>query len=104
MNKTTRKIVSAFLRGKSARLGNTSTNGYQLFLFGNQIAQRDSNGDIITTLAGWPTATTREHLNGLCELMGFSRGFYQSDGQQYYQGRKIDEHDKIRIPYNSGIV
>jgi hypothetical protein len=34
-------------------------------------------------MAGWPTPTTRERLNGLLTLLEVPGGFYQRDHDQY---------------------
>ena len=36
------------------------------------------------TLAGWPTATTRERLNGLLTELGKREGIWQRNHEQYY--------------------
>ena len=44
MRVVTRTVVSAFLKGKEKRVGNTSTDGEYLYLYGNIIAQKTDSG------------------------------------------------------------
>ena len=77
MRKVTRNIVEAWARGDSLTSGNTSTNGFEIYLHGNEIACK-CEGDIIAlTLAGWPTVTTRERLNGILNFYGIGYRFAQ---------------------------
>lgn len=69
MRKITKEICEAFLRKEKKAIGNTATDGKALFLHGNRIAERVAGNTIKISLAGWPTVTTRERLNGLLELM-----------------------------------
>lgn len=64
MRKTTRTAVNAFLAGNKITVSNTTTDGQSLFLFGNKIAEKRTDGIYITN-AGWKSATTKERLNGL---------------------------------------
>ena len=106
MRKVTEKTCTAFLTGTLANCGNTWTaiNGNEilLVLHGKVIAKRsiEDNSSVQVTLAGWPTVTTRDRLNGLCHLLGNGR-FYQKDHEQYFttpQGDvPIDCHDWIRL-------
>ena len=93
MRKITKTVVSAFIARKSKSCGNTSTDGDVLRLHGNPIARFDLGGRIVVSLAGWPTVTTRERLNGLTELLGMGRGFHQAKGEQYLDGNPIDSDD-----------
>lgn len=64
MTKTAKKVAGAFLRGEKCLVRNTGTNGTHLYLFGNLIASKTSQGLLITH-AGWPTRTTKDRLNAL---------------------------------------
>lgn len=100
MRKVTKRVCQAFLDGKVAASANTSTNGTILLLHSNKIAWKDDghvDGNIIVTLAGYPTKTTRERLNGLCELIDGTRPFYQKDDRQYYNDREIGLLEYISI-------
>ena len=95
MRKITEKTISAFLAGKKAMVGNTTTDGVVLLLHGNRIAERMPNGSIMATLAGWGSPTTRERLNGLCELLGLGRLFRQSKNVQHFRDKPIGVSDTI---------
>lgn len=74
MRKITKEAVNAFLNGKVFRKNNTvvqpETDGRTfMYLHGNRIALRHANERIIGTLAGWPTPTTRERLNGIARMV-----------------------------------
>ena len=97
MRKESRLIMTAFIDGKPARAARTRTNGKTVWLHGNAIAWRDSDGTIWATLAGWPTVTTRERLNALCDLLGVRRGFGQRDYRQYYDGSEIGSRETVMI-------
>ena len=83
MRQETQKIMSAFLRGKKASAARTNTDGHNVWLHGNKIAQR-SEGDFVDfSLAGWPTVTTRDRVNGLLELSGSGYRVFQKNGTQF---------------------
>ena len=102
MRKETHKIATAFIARKPARAARTTTTGKELKLHGNPIAwhlpQDTGTGlnDIALTLAGWPSVTTRERLNGLLTLLGFPYvGISQRKGEQWvvYKAQKVCEID-----------
>ena len=83
MRQETQKIMSAFLQGQKASAARTNTDGNTVWLHGNKIAQR-SEGDFVDfSLAGWPTVTTRERINGLLELSGSDHRVCQRNLRQY---------------------
>lgn len=75
MRKVTRDAVAAFYAGRNFRSGNTEVTyhergipyAYSVFtLFGNKIATYcQATGVLRVTMAGHPTMTTRERLNGI---------------------------------------
>ena len=71
MRKVTRQIVEAFYKGEAKSSGNTCTDGNNLWLHGNKIAEKDKLGNLLITNAGFETNVTKERLNGLLELGGF---------------------------------
>lgn len=82
--KVTKNIVNAFVNHRSAKEGNSKTDGTTLWLHGNAIAQwRD--GVIWITNAGWQTSTTKERLNGLPNVR-----IYQKDFSWYLNGKPWD--------------
>jgi len=83
MRQETQKIMSAFLQGQKASAAHTNTDGNTVWLHGNKIAQR-SEGDFVDfSLAGWPTVTTRDRINGLLELSGSDYRVFQKSGTQF---------------------
>lgn len=97
MRKTTELTVKAFLNGETKKVGNTESTGTELKLHGNVIASKTESGGIAVTLASWPTPTTRERLNGLCELLGLGRPFHQHRHEQYYRDLPINSDDLILL-------
>lgn len=97
MRKVTKTVAAAFLAGKPATAANTKTDGRTLTLHGHAIAWRDESGIITLTLAGWPTPTTRERLNGVCQLAIGRRPFGQENYVQTFNGRAIADTDTVSI-------
>jgi len=102
MRQETQKIARAFYIGRAASAARTTTDGNTVWLHGNKIAWRtdyyvDYNDnyrhrDIGFTLAGWPTVTTRERINGILEKFGYGYwGVAQRKGDQYlmYLAEKV---------------
>ena len=97
MRAETRKIMTAFLAGKSAISARSRTDGSNVYLHGNRIAWREPNGDICMTLAGWGTTTTRDRLNGLCELHMGKRPYSQRKGYQFFDDMPISVSQVIAV-------
>jgi hypothetical protein len=71
--------MGAFLRGKARTVGNTATDGRQVWLHGNLIAQRNGSTVTLCDGGGWRTPTTKDRLNGLLALLGADVRIYQKD-------------------------
>ena len=102
MRKITHDAARAFIEGRNFCRGNTSVictkfcNERSLRLHSNEIAIYswacnpdeaygcDMNSYLLITLAGWPTATTRDRLNGLLTELGKREGVWQNKHEQYY--------------------
>ena len=114
--KETQEIVSALLNGVERRGARTTTDGTSLFLHGNKIATVYRNpfggiNRIEMTLAGWPTVTTRERLNGLIQAWAqrvtgtyTQAGFSQRKGKQFFRSvngtdREITADEIVSIEY-----
>jgi hypothetical protein len=103
MRKVTQKIAKAFAQGEPAASGNTTTDGNAIWLHGNRIAQREMDGTVWVTLAGWPTVTTRERINGLCEELCVGFRIYQRNHAQILTYRDsnlaedIDSNEKVYV-------
>ncbi len=102
MRKVTRETVEAFIAGRSRTVGNTTTDGTVLLLHGNRIAERMPDGSIMATLAGWGSVTTRERLNGLCDLLGLDRRFSQHKYVQYYGSHQVGVNETIVLTRPEG--
>lgn len=83
MKKVTREIVSAFMQGKAQKLSNSETDGTALFLFGNKIAEKRSDGLYVSN-AGWQSKTTKERLNGLPNVsIQQKKGIWHLNGEMW---------------------
>jgi hypothetical protein len=87
MRKITRQIVSAFMQRKAKSSGNTSTDGTSLRLHSNMIARWSDSNTLEVSLAGWPTVTTRDRLNGIPGV-----NVYQQKGEQYLNGKLVEDY------------
>lgn len=69
------------------------------FYHGNNIAWVNDSGEIVVTLCGYGTPSTRERLNALCSVVAPHVGFYQHAHEQYICYRGTDEHgNRWRMP------
>tara|TARA_B100000519_G_C13941033_1_gene296130 strand:- start:208 stop:513 length:306 start_codon:yes stop_codon:yes gene_type:complete len=84
MRQVTRKIQCAFFAGKKLSVGNTTTDGNTVWLFGNAILKK-SGGKILATLAGYNTVTTRERVTGITGVR-----FHQVNYEPMMEGEPID--------------
>jgi hypothetical protein len=89
MRKITKTVCGAFINGTPKSMRNTSTDGVSLFLHGNKIAEK-RNGEIWVTLAGWPTVTTRDRINGVARCLGMICFVHQSRNVQHLNGKPWD--------------
>lgn len=85
----TEQIIKAFLNDTAKRMGNSEVHTdfatTRLYLFDNCIAiKKKDTGKIEVSMAGYPTVTTRERLNG---IPGVS--ITQRKGIQYLNGNEI---------------
>lgn len=82
MRKESLKIARAFAEGRPAAAARTMTDGTALYLHGRRIAQREPDGRVWFTLAGWPTKTTRDRLNTAAHVLGLPVRIYQRGFEQ----------------------
>ena len=92
----TKEIVKAFLNDEHKKVNNskvvTDYASTRMYLFNNLIAiKTKSSGKIEISMAGYPTTTTRERLNG---IPGVS--LTQKNYKQYLNGQEI-ETDKFYV-------
>ena len=117
MRNITRLAARAFLEGREFYRDNTSVVVYDtlcgriktLYLHNNVIARQIINdrkpglwsSKLHITLAGWPTVTTRERLNGLLTELGKREGVWQHKHKQYYgtheDNIEIDAYEWITV-------
>ena len=120
MRKVSETVITAFLAGKSKKVGNTYSNGNCLYLHGNQIAS-NTHGIIRIYDGGFASATTKERLNALLQLINSSgeyetviNGVYQKNFQWFFNytngdkggafknGTIVGVNDKIkRMQFNN---
>lgn len=119
VRKTEDRLIDAMMQGKSYKGPNTAfdpTTG-EVRLFGKLIAiyagrnkgdalkypqhlEKFAHGDLVWTMAGWPTVTTRSRINALALAFMGTPSVSQSKGKQYAHfrnghKREIDEHEWI---------
>lgn len=63
---------------------------------GNVIATHHPDGKITGTLAGWPSSTTRNHLNHIAGAIGAQR-FGQKKGSQYHGSNPVGARDHVTL-------
>lgn len=89
MRKITSESAYAFEHKQWYKNSNTKvfidSAGSWLELHGSRIAHIDEQGQLEITNAGWPTATTKERLNGLVGVH-----IVQKAGKWYLNGNKWD--------------
>ena len=94
MRQLEEKVISAFILGLNEQAGSLSSLNVRgvtfLIQHGNVIAERNKNGRIRATMAGWPTPTAKSRLNALCTLLNRNTRFWQEQGRQYFG--KSDGH------------
>ena len=101
MRKITRDACDAFIHGRDFARDNTTVlhNGItRMYLHGNCIAQYNpgeipEQREIKITLAGWPTPTTRERLNGVLESLHLNLRIYQRNHAQFI-GSTINDYER----------
>ena len=96
MRKVSREVISAFLAGKPKRNGNTTTDGKVLRLYGNTIADKDMDVTIYIYDGGVRSATTKERLNALLQLMKYEN--YEMVADCIFQ-----KNYEWLIRYNNGV-
>ncbi len=97
MTKEAFAIAQAFRERKKCTKHRTMTDGDNVYLFGKRIAWRDDNGAVWMSMCGWPTVTTRDRLNAICDVYGRGRPFYQRKHEQFYGELPIESHDKLPL-------
>lgn len=110
MRKETLKIATAFLRGVPAHAARTSTDGENVLLHGHCIAWKNESRsfnayDVQFSFRNWPTATTRERINGVLDVLGYSCfGVSQRDGEQWlvYNAKKVRKLATTGIAFCTG--
>lgn len=96
MRNVTREVCLAFINGKAKRSSNTYTDGAALYLHGHLIAWRHDDA-VYCTLAGWPTPTTRDRLNGLAWLLKRERPFHQAKRVHYFRNKPVSDNAILRL-------
>ena len=91
MRKVTEQIKKAFDSKTAKKVGNTRTDGDNVWLHGNLIVKRNGN-DVLATLAGWNTTTTRERVRGITGL-----NFHQVDFEARLDNESIGSHEWVSV-------
>jgi hypothetical protein len=91
MRQVTQRIKDAFEQQRELTVSNTSTDGHNVWLFGNKIIKREE-GKVYATLAGWNTVTTRERVNGIT-----GAGFHQVAYRPMLNGEPVSDDQWIEV-------
>lgn len=92
MRQITRDAVNAFMNNEPFSRGNTRVvvsnfiGATFLYLHNNMIASKchTTTGSILISNAGWPTATTKERLNGIPNVtIRQKKGVWYLNGKQW---------------------
>ena len=83
MSKTHQKVIDSFIEDKYCKVTNTETNGNELFLFGNCIAKKETDGVYISAGGYKPTVTTQDRLNMLGAGITFIKGQFYVEGVKW---------------------
>lgn len=79
MRKITKQASEAFIAHKKFKQSNTQVDILlelpNMTLYGHLVAYADKHGDLWVNVV-YNTTTTKERLNGLCELWNSTRPFY----------------------------
>ena len=98
MRKVTEQASKAFREGRSFRSGNTEVElteySTRFKLHGHIIAFMDDDSGVLnTTLAGYPTVTTKERLNGLLTTLGIDGRYHTINHQPMLNGNIVGDSD-----------
>lgn len=92
------KQIAIALRNRVRKsIDNTLCTGASVRLHGNEIARITDEGKLEVSLAGWPTVTTRERVNGILAEFGCEGRIFQHKGEQMFGGRAISSTEWIVI-------
>jgi hypothetical protein len=85
MRVVTERITRAWRQGQRLTVGNTRTDGMNIWLHGNCICRTTQDGSVEISTAGWNTSTTRERLKGILKAVGLTHsGVFQKRGDLYF--------------------
>jgi len=92
MRKITKEAAKAFWAGKKFNRDNTRVNFgpvgiWIMFLHNNQIAWRYRDTELHISMCGWPTATTRERLDGVLQMSSYPCYICQRKWKQIFVNR-----------------
>lgn len=93
MKSITKKAHEAFMKRKAFNESNTEvkiTDGLpSLYLFGNKIAEMESDGDIFISSCGWFSNTTRERLNAFIKIR-LTKGQFIINEKFAWDGKRLN--------------
>jgi len=101
MKKIDKAIASALKAGQALKMGNTHTDGQNVWLFGNLIATK---GDHIVTVnfCGWPTVTTKSRINAILGVLDVPSQFHIVKGQLKFSTRYLPTAEPVS--YNASVA
>lgn len=97
MSKSIEPVIKAFWEGKPKKVSNTETDGSNLWLFGNCIAKKETDGVYISAGSYKPTVTTQDRLNMLEAGITFIKGQFYVKGVKWNgEWLKLDTLPEIK--------
>ena len=91
MRKITSVIKNAWLKSESKSMGNTQTDGKNVWLHGNKIIETRGK-NVYVTLAGWHTRTTIERCNYIADAKYTTKNF-----EPYHDGIPVSSEEWICV-------
>lgn len=106
MREITKDACEALKSNQNFERDNTTVRTYgkerpyaEMQLHGHMVAATDDKGRLYVTLAGHPTLTTRERVNGAMERWGWPVRIVQRSGRQYMRHLETNKYHPIHPNY-----
>ena len=92
MRKITSEIRDAWLKGNAKSKGNTTTDGKSVWLHGNKIIDVNEKNEVLVSLAGWNTPTTKERCNNIA-----GAHFHTINFEPFHNNVAVDDEEWINL-------
>ena len=92
MTKIESEIRAAWIKGNAKSKGNTKTDGKSVWLYGNKIIDVNQKNEVLVSLAGWDTRTTKDRCNNIADAHFHTKNF-----EPYHNNIAIDSEEWINL-------